>query len=116
LSRREKDEERRKELNKLREEAKAKRLLETVCRSRFLFSLQADHDIQGESFDLQGQFDTISRFEERLKQNRSSALYPNFLAGKWRELWERERRHKEKEWHDNQDGVAGKEEGEMFDN
>jgi hypothetical protein len=51
-----------------------------------------------------------------LKQNRSSALYPNFLAGKWRELWERERRHKEKEWQDNQDGVAGKEEGEMFDN
>ncbi|KAF8238669.1 hypothetical protein L208DRAFT_1387369 [Tricholoma matsutake] len=101
LSRREKDEERRKELNKLRDEAKAKRSMDAKV-----------------SFDLQGQFEKILRFEERLRHNRSSALYPNFLAGKWRELWELERRHqREKEWQENPDeGTAGKEEGEMIDN
>jgi hypothetical protein len=72
--------------------------------------------LQEVSFDLQGQFEKVSRFEERLKHNRSSALYPNFLAGKWRELWEREKRHqKEKEWQESREGAAGKEEGEMID-
>jgi len=68
---------------------------------------------------LQEQFEKVLRFEERLKHNRSSALYPNFLAGKWRELWERDRRHqREKDWREGQDGgeVAGREEGEMIDN
>lgn len=34
----------------------------------------------------------MARFEETLRQRRSSALYPNFLAAKWREEWEREKR------------------------
>ncbi|RDB21365.1 hypothetical protein Hypma_011601 [Hypsizygus marmoreus] len=101
LSRREKDEERRRELNKMRDEARAKRLAEAKP-----------------PFDLQAQTDKISRFEERLKYERSSALYPNFLAAKWRELWERERRkQKEQEWQENRNwsDADGREEGEMND-
>ncbi|KAF8077947.1 hypothetical protein FPV67DRAFT_1662726 [Lyophyllum atratum] len=101
LSRREKDEERRKELDKMRDEARAKRLADTTS-----------------SFDLQAQTDKIIRFEERLKKDHSSALYPNFLAAKWRELWERERRKaKEQGWTEGRYGAeAGeREEGEMND-
>ncbi|KAF5380973.1 hypothetical protein D9615_003954 [Tricholomella constricta] len=101
LSRREKDEERRKELNKMRDEARAKRLAEMAT-----------------SFDLQAQSDKIGRFEERLRVEQSSALYPNFLAAKWRELWERERRKaKEQGWADGRNwGETGeREEGEMND-
>ncbi|KAJ7452412.1 hypothetical protein B0H11DRAFT_2073293 [Mycena galericulata] len=64
FSRREKDEERRKELNRMREEAKAKRISEAEA-----------------AFDLQGQMDKITRFEERLKISRSNSLYPNYLGG-----------------------------------
>lgn len=104
----------------MRDEAKAKRSMDAVCQ-RLFFNSQSptEHDpSQKVSFDLQGQFEKILRFEERLRHNRSSALYPNFLAGKWRELWELERRHqREKEWQENPDeGTAGKEEGEMIDN
>ncbi|KAF9464701.1 hypothetical protein BDZ94DRAFT_460985 [Collybia nuda] len=75
LNRREKDEERRKELSKLRDEARVKRSVEAK-----------------QTFDLQEQTDKISRFEDQLRRVRSSALYPNFLAAKWRELWEREKK------------------------
>ncbi|KAJ7774610.1 hypothetical protein DFH07DRAFT_104793 [Mycena maculata] len=64
FSHREKDEERRKELNRMRDEARAKRINEAAP-----------------AFDLQGQMDKIIRFEERLKTTRSPAYYPNFLAG-----------------------------------
>ncbi|KAJ6596893.1 hypothetical protein DFH09DRAFT_1133034 [Mycena vulgaris] len=64
FTRREKDEERRKELNRMRDEARAKRTNEAAP-----------------AFDLQGQMDKISRFEERLRNARSPAVYPNFLAG-----------------------------------
>jgi hypothetical protein len=63
----------------------------------------------------------MARFEETLRQRRSSALYPNFLAAKWREEWEREKRkaHKQEyeqppdsqQQNDNVDGA--KEEGEI---
>ncbi|GLB34955.1 hypothetical protein LshimejAT787_0205200 [Lyophyllum shimeji] len=99
LSRREKDEERRKELDKMRDEARAKRLAEMAS-----------------SFDLQAQSDKISRFEERLRMNRSSALFPNFLAAKWRELWELDK-HKVKEQGSpegrNGNEAEEREEGEM---
>ncbi|KAG5651597.1 hypothetical protein H0H81_008118 [Sphagnurus paluster] len=71
--RRDKDE-RRKELDKMRDDARAKRLAETTS-----------------SFDLQAQADKIARFDERLKETKSSALWPNFLAAKWRQMWEIER-------------------------
>ncbi|KAJ6630801.1 hypothetical protein B0H10DRAFT_2207833 [Mycena sp. CBHHK59/15] len=64
FSRREKDEERRKGLNRLRDEARVKRINEAAP-----------------AFDLQGQMDKITRFEERLRAARSAAVYPNFLAG-----------------------------------
>ncbi|KAJ7172475.1 hypothetical protein C8R46DRAFT_1086061 [Mycena filopes] len=60
----EKDEERRKELNRMRDEARAKRMEEAPP-----------------PFDLQAQMDKISRFEERLRISQSHAVYPNFLAG-----------------------------------
>ncbi|KAJ6547563.1 hypothetical protein B0H19DRAFT_274579 [Mycena capillaripes] len=64
FTRREKDEERRKELNRMRDEAKAKRMNEAPP-----------------PFDLQGQMDKITRFEERLRDSKSPAVYPNFIAG-----------------------------------
>ncbi|KAJ7449810.1 hypothetical protein FB451DRAFT_739177 [Mycena latifolia] len=69
FTRREKDEERRKELNRMRDEARAKRINEAAP-----------------AFDLQGQMDKISRFEERLRNSRSPAVYPNFLAGALKSL------------------------------
>ncbi|KAJ7046781.1 hypothetical protein C8F04DRAFT_1061745 [Mycena alexandri] len=62
--RHQKDEERRKELNRKRDDARAKRANEA-----------------SPPFDLQGQMDKITRFEERLRNSRSPAVYPNFLAG-----------------------------------
>lgn len=74
--------------------------------------------MQAPPFDLQAQQEKVSRFEEKLRAVRSAALYPNFLAGKWRELWERERsRHKEQASQDSRlsvNGVTnGREEGEL---
>ncbi|KAJ7721696.1 hypothetical protein B0H14DRAFT_2642391 [Mycena olivaceomarginata] len=68
FTRREKDEERRKELNKMRDEARAKRINEAS-------------PVQPPPFDLQGQMDKITRFEEKLRNSRSPAVYPNFIAG-----------------------------------
>jgi hypothetical protein len=52
---------------------------------------------QKSTFDLQASWDKISRFEERLRANRCSALYPNLFAAKFKDEYERERRRKEKE-------------------
>ena len=43
-------------------------------------------------FDLQAQWDKISRFEERLRREQSSVLFPNFLAAKFKDDWEWQRR------------------------
>lgn len=52
----------------------------------------------------------IARFEERLRRERNSVLWPNALAAKWRDLWERDKRKvKEQE----AQATEGKEEGEM---
>ncbi|KIK08629.1 hypothetical protein K443DRAFT_672153 [Laccaria amethystina LaAM-08-1] len=78
-NRRTKEEERRKELHRMREDARSKRALEATV-----------------AFDLQAQHEKISRFEDKLKAAHSSALYPNFLAAKWREEYELERRRRER--------------------
>jgi hypothetical protein len=70
------------------------------------------------SFDLQGQAEKMARFEEELRRRRSSALYPNFLAAKWREEWEKEKRRAHRREHQpqvqpNGYDYAEKEEGEM---
>ncbi|KAJ7632618.1 hypothetical protein FB45DRAFT_509878 [Roridomyces roridus] len=59
-----KEDERRKELNRMRDEARAKRSSEAAA-----------------AFDLQGQMDKISRFEERLRLSKSYSVYPNYLGG-----------------------------------
>ncbi|KAK7014863.1 fructose-1,6-bisphosphatase [Favolaschia claudopus] len=64
FTRREKDEERRKELDRMREEARNKRINEAAP-----------------AFDLQGQADKIARFEEKLRDARSPAVYPNHIGG-----------------------------------
>ncbi|KAF7363446.1 Fructose-1,6-bisphosphatase [Mycena sanguinolenta] len=69
FTRREKDEERRKELNRMRDEARTKRINEAAP-----------------PFDLQGQMDKIARFEEKLRNARSPAVYPNFIAGGMKSL------------------------------
>ncbi|KAG1827290.1 uncharacterized protein BJ212DRAFT_1311338 [Suillus subaureus] len=74
LNRREKEEERRKELNKMRDEAKAKRAEEAKYH-----------------FDLQSQADQIAGFEQKLRANNCMALHPNFLAAKFREEYDKER-------------------------
>ncbi|KAG6333875.1 hypothetical protein ID866_5218 [Astraeus odoratus] len=89
LSRREKEEERRKELNRMRDEARAKRTEEAKY-----------------TFDLQAQAEKIARFERRLRAENSSVLHPNFLAAKFRDEWEMERRRRR------DDRGAPKEEGE----
>ncbi|KAH7930772.1 hypothetical protein BV22DRAFT_1053972 [Leucogyrophana mollusca] len=92
LNRREKEEERRKELNKMRDEARAKRAEE------------AKH-----TFDLQAQAEKIARFEQRLKEEGSTALHPNFLAAKFRDEHEYERRQRGRT---SEGRSAAKEEGE----
>jgi len=94
-NRRVKDEERRKELDKMRDEARAKRDLEA-----------------GNTFDLQGQMDKIARFEEKLRSLHSSAVFPNFMAAKWREQYERKR---QKERENRMNSRNGQEDGEMAD-
>ncbi|KAI9566429.1 hypothetical protein HD554DRAFT_2115704 [Boletus coccyginus] len=69
--------ERRKELDKMRDEARARRVEEAKC-----------------TFDLQSQADKIAHFEQRLRAENSTVLHPNFLAAKFRDEWEQERRHR----------------------
>ncbi|CAA7271701.1 unnamed protein product [Cyclocybe aegerita] len=96
-NRRTKEDERRKELNKLRGEYIAKKAQESVL-----------------CFDLQAQHEKIARFEDRLRADRSAALYPNFLAAKWRETYEKEkRRQKEAEWSEAVYANGTVEEGEV---
>ncbi|KAF9482751.1 hypothetical protein BDN70DRAFT_990829 [Pholiota conissans] len=92
--RRTKEEERRKELNRMRDEFKARREAETR-----------------HTFDLQAQYDKISQFEDKLRTARSSALWPNFLGAKWREEYEKERRQPREQWLSAP--MEGREEGEV---
>jgi hypothetical protein len=71
-----KEAQRKRELNAMKEEWKAKKAAE---------------DRETPPFDLQSQNDKISRFEERLRSSQSGALYPHYMAGKWREQYERSR-------------------------
>ncbi|KAK7467158.1 hypothetical protein VKT23_004217 [Stygiomarasmius scandens] len=91
-----KEEQRRKELNKLRDEARAKRAQEAK-----------------NSFDLQAHVDKILHFEERLRRANSAVLYPNILGGKMKEVWELERRRRETEA-TKREFDASHEEGEML--
>ncbi|KAF9053691.1 hypothetical protein BDZ89DRAFT_1056263, partial [Hymenopellis radicata] len=69
--------ERKVEINKMRQEARAKRELEARC----YFNLQADTE-------------KILRYEESLRSNRSSVLYPNILGAKWKEEYDRALRYR----------------------
>ena len=53
--------------------------------------------LQKHTFDLQSAWDKISHFEDGLKAKRSSVIYPNIFAAKFREEFEKERRRKERE-------------------
>ncbi|THH31138.1 hypothetical protein EUX98_g3049 [Antrodiella citrinella] len=75
LNRKEKEEERRKELNRMRDDARAKRLQE----AKNTFNLQASHD-------------KISRFEEKLHARKSMAVYPNILGATFKEIYDRKKR------------------------
>lgn len=66
--------------------------------------------LQKNTFDLQGQMDKIARFEEKLRSAHSSAVFPNFMAAKWREQYERKR---QKERESRMNHRNGREEGEM---
>ncbi|KZT09539.1 uncharacterized protein LAESUDRAFT_756492 [Laetiporus sulphureus 93-53] len=68
LNRKEKEEQRRSELNKMREEARAKR------------AEQANH-----AFDLQAAHDKILCFEEKLRSRKSISVYPNVLGAYFKE-------------------------------
>ncbi|KAF8921290.1 hypothetical protein CPB85DRAFT_1428293 [Mucidula mucida] len=70
-------EERKAEINKMRQEARAKRELEARCH----FNLQADTE-------------KILRYEESLRSNRSSVLYPNIMGAKWKEEYDRAARYR----------------------
>ncbi|KAF7789514.1 hypothetical protein EIP86_000460 [Pleurotus ostreatoroseus] len=81
LNRKEKEEERKKELNKMREEARAKRAEEA----------------QKTSFDLQAAAEKIARFEERLQARKSMAVYPNILGAAFKETYARTLKRRERE-------------------
>ncbi|KAL0071412.1 hypothetical protein AAF712_001269 [Marasmius tenuissimus] len=98
VSRREKEEQRRKELDKMRDEARVKRSAEGR-----------------DNFALQAQMDKILRFEERLKKSNSPALYPNILGAKMREMYDAEKKRRAREPSRNGPARPGQdlEEGEM---
>ncbi|EPQ58118.1 hypothetical protein GLOTRDRAFT_126610 [Gloeophyllum trabeum ATCC 11539] len=79
INRKEKELERRKELDKMREEARAKRLEEAK-----------------RSFSLTAVPEKVGRFEDMLKERKSSAAFPNLLCGKVREIWEGTKRERER--------------------
>ncbi|KAI0928919.1 hypothetical protein AcV7_008735 [Taiwanofungus camphoratus] len=79
LNRKEREEERRKELNRLREEARAKRVEE------------AKH-----TFDLQAPQEKIQRFEEKLRARQSIARFPNILGASFKAAYERARKDDER--------------------
>lgn len=105
-------EERRKELNRMREEAKAKRKAEIVrlCHSLCNFALWLNVVHQAHSFDLQAQAEKIARFEETIRT--SQALYPNVMAGRWKQGYDENRRlqREQEQWALD---TAMKEEGEV---
>ncbi|KAJ3732996.1 hypothetical protein DFJ43DRAFT_271221 [Lentinula guzmanii] len=72
------NEERRKQLNSMREADKARRALDAK-----------------RTFDLQAQMDKISAFEDRLRRTNRCVLYPNILGAKMREVFEQNRRRQE---------------------
>lgn len=73
LNRKEKEEERRRELNKMREEARAKRATEAK-----------------RAFDLQAAQEKISKVEERFRARKSMAAFPNVLGGYFKAIYDRE--------------------------
>ncbi|KAG7092453.1 hypothetical protein E1B28_008807 [Marasmius oreades] len=91
-----KQEQRRKELDKMREEARAKRVTEA----------------RG-SFALQAQMEKILRFEERFRKSNSPALYPNILGAKMREVHDREKARRGESSRDVPSNEHELEEGEM---
>jgi hypothetical protein len=49
------------------------------------------------SFNLQAQAEMIAAFENRLRERRCSAIYPNFLAASFKEEMERRKRRREEQ-------------------
>lgn len=76
LNRKEKEEERRRELNKMRDQARAKRMEEA----------------KNNTFDLQAAHEKISRFEEKLHARKSMAVYPNILGATFKDMYDRKKR------------------------
>ncbi|PCH37960.1 hypothetical protein WOLCODRAFT_135958 [Wolfiporia cocos MD-104 SS10] len=72
LNRKEKEEERRRELNRMREEARAKRAEEAK-----------------QAFDLQAPAEKIHRFEAKLYERKATAFYPNILGGYFKGIHDR---------------------------
>lgn len=104
-------EERRKEISRMREEAKAKRKAESVRYVTFLSDFGSNGVHQAHSFDLQAQAEKIARFEENLRN--TQALYPNVIAGRWKQSYDETRRmqREQEQWAID---AAMKEEGEVI--
>lgn len=105
LNRREKEEERRRELNRMREEARAKRAEEAVSCTYHSSAGVITHFrwllfLQRQSFNLQAAHDKIARFEQKLHHHKALALYPNILGAAFKEAHERARRHSQPAWNE----------------
>ena len=88
----------------MRDEARGRRAEEAVGSLRNGFFVVSDTaGLQKFTFDLQSQADKIASFEQRLRAENSTVLHPNFLAAKFRDEWELDRRNRR---------VTPKEEGE----
>lgn len=103
----------------MREEAKAKRKAESVRNVAhfaliFLWCRGSNVVRQTHSFDLQAQAEKIARFEETLRHTygNSNALYPNVMAGRWKQSYEENKRlqREQEQWAMD---TAMKEEGEV---
>ena len=90
------NEERKKELNRMREDARAQRAQEAVSKI-CLLSLYDLKSPQKKTFDLQGQMEKSLRFEEKLRLSCPAVLYPNILAARWKEEYEREKKRQKLE-------------------
>ncbi|CAL1705070.1 unnamed protein product [Somion occarium] len=80
LNRKEKEEQRRRELNRMRDEARAKRAEE------------AKH-----AFDLQAAANKIAKYEDKLRARKSTALFPNILGASFKDAFDRRQRAKRRD-------------------
>jgi hypothetical protein len=104
LNRRERDEDRRRELDRMRDEARAKRDAEAVSHPPPFPPFSDEISMQRTLFNLHAEEEKIFRFEQKFRDEKHSALYPNFLAASFRDEYERQKRREGKRNEEQEEG------------